>query len=158
MTGAGDDQPVNGSDLCLACGMCCDGTLFRTTTLQPHESPMAAARGAVVVETPAADGTTHHSIAQPCLWWRNGCCSQYADWRPDVCATYECQLLTNFVTGTMTLAQCLEIVDDLRNAVNDAATVDPAPSSPPAILAAATVQVLRQKYIDRPSSESTSLT
>ena len=74
------------SDLCKACGLCCDGSLFGRGTLEPDEVPMARKLRLVVV----GNGK---SFEQPCSALAGRSCSVY-DARPLACRAFECVLYT----------------------------------------------------------------
>lgn len=72
------------SDLCLACGLCCDGSLFGYVPLQDRERAMASRRGLRVL----ASG---NGFEQPCSAHHAGACAVYAE-RPRACRAFECKL------------------------------------------------------------------
>lgn len=72
------------SALCLACGLCCDGSLFGFVPLEPAEIAPARARGLAVI----ASG---RGFEQPCPALRGGC-TLYAE-RPAACRRFTCRLL-----------------------------------------------------------------
>jgi hypothetical protein len=61
-------QPFNGSSqLCLACGLCCDGTLFADVELQPGDSADRLRElGQKLPQGKDAEGKPVHKFAQPC--------------------------------------------------------------------------------------------
>ena len=80
-------------DLCLDCGLCCDGTLFSSVDVAPGE-----AEGLPVV----AEGRKL-KVLQPCPA-HDGRCSVYAD-RPRSCREFSCVPLDAVESGAMTLAE-----------------------------------------------------
>lgn len=74
--------------LCLACGLCCDGSLFGRVGLEPAEVLPARARGLSVL----SDG---RAFEQPCRALteepRGRGCAAYAD-RPAACRRFVCRL------------------------------------------------------------------
>ena len=84
------------SDLCLACGLCCDGTLFEATALTAGEDGrLLADRQAVFV---SEKGTQR--FQQPCPAHERGRCSIY-DERPEVCRDFRCSVLTAVDSGAL---------------------------------------------------------
>lgn len=69
------------SELCLSCGLCCDGSLFQLVKLQPGESDP---RLRLVPE--------HEAFAQPCSCFAAGACAIYEQ-RPAACRDFRCRLL-----------------------------------------------------------------
>lgn len=73
------------SNLCLACGLCCDGTLIGFVQLDPEELP--AVKKVMDIEEVNGNGFFLH----PCDKYCDGC-SIYSD-RPKQCASFKCGLL-----------------------------------------------------------------
>lgn len=116
--------PDPATALCLACGLCCDGTLHNHALLQPDELEHARKVGLGIID----DGTTRLSFKLPCPQF-HGCCSIFGE-RPRVCAGYQCSLLKNFNKGSVSLDGALEkvivargLADALRNAVPEAQSI-----------------------------------
>lgn len=99
--------------LCGACGLCCDGTLFDLVKLEPGDDaaklkalglPVAVSRG----KTPIA------RFPQPCA----GLCADltcriYAD-RPRQCRVFECGVLKDAKAGRIEFAAALRLVKQAR--------------------------------------------
>lgn len=81
-----------GSDLCTACGLCCDGTLFDRVIFEPTDPP--AARDLL----PVAGFPQGEGFVQPCTRFEAGCCTIYAD-RPATCRRYRCRTLAALDDG-----------------------------------------------------------
>jgi Fe-S-cluster containining protein len=100
-------------DLCQACGMCCDGTLFDVVKLESGDDaqrlkqlglPITVARG----KAPIA------RFPQPCAaLCADRSCRIYAD-RPWQCRTFECRLLKEAKAGETTFAAALKLVTQAR--------------------------------------------
>ena len=85
--------------LCLSCGLCCNGVIFADVRLQPGDDPEAL-RGLGVPLKPirgkdGADGC--QKFTQPCAAF-NGSCTVYAQ-RPAHCRDFECALLKSVAKG-----------------------------------------------------------
>ncbi|MFO0555099.1 MAG: YkgJ family cysteine cluster protein [Polyangiaceae bacterium] len=73
------------SALCLACGACCDGTMYARVELDGEgDRDRVARRGLPILEEPSP------SLAQPCAAHVDGRCTIYED-RPERCAGYRCE-------------------------------------------------------------------
>jgi Fe-S-cluster containining protein len=103
----------SGEQLCRACGLCCDGTLFDLVKLEPGDAagklkalglPVSVSRG----KLPAA------RFPQPCsALCEDRSCRLYAD-RPWQCRTFECQLFKDAKAGRTTFAGALPVVKQAR--------------------------------------------
>lgn len=100
-------------DLCLSCGLCCDGTLFDLVKLEPSDDPkklkalglpVALSRG----KAPVA------RFPQPCAaLCRDRACRIYAD-RPWQCRTFACGVLKDLKAGRIAFAAALRQVKKAR--------------------------------------------
>lgn len=114
MTQAGlsGQPPVDGSPLCLACGLCCQGMLHDWASLHDHE---VAAAGRLGLHTEKhADGT---AFALPCPCHRDGRCTIYEE-RLSPCRDYRCKLLNGYQSGQVSLDEGLSRVQRARQLVN----------------------------------------
>ena len=93
--------------LCLACGLCCDGTLFDWARLHPadDDASLSAANIVPIMEK----GQRRFTL--PCQHHQNRCCVIYAGWRPKICGAYECKLLKQVGHGTLSQEQALAIIE-----------------------------------------------
>ena len=102
-----------GEQLCLACGLCCDGTLFDLVKLEQGDDaqklralglPVSLSRG----KTPVA------RFPQPCsALCEDRTCQVYTE-RPWQCRTFECQLLKDAKADRVTFAASLTLVKHAR--------------------------------------------
>lgn len=99
-----------GSDLCLQCGMCCDGTLFLNASVMPGERRLVESLG---FSTRAS--SAHDTFALPCPAFLEGCCSLYAAERPHTCSAYRCRPLDDYEAGDKALDESEEIVRLMRD-------------------------------------------
>jgi uncharacterized protein len=103
-----DGVERTGSALCLACGMCCDGTLFHTVELTADEVEPWRRRGLTVL--------TDHDVprfTQPCPHHQGGGCSIYGD-RPSTCERFRCPLLLKYMADELSEEECLARVAQVR--------------------------------------------
>lgn len=115
------DQPAS-SDLCLACGLCCDGSLFEHATLHPNEEEAARNLGLDVLGV----SNTAPSFKQPCLAF-NSQCTIY-DQRPQVCQKFRCKQLLRYSYNQASLQDGLAKISRARAMQAELATLLPNPS------------------------------
>lgn len=101
----------DGSELCLRCGMCCDGTLFSTISLDEAEREHVASLGLVVRERPDSSPVS----PQPCPAFVDGCCALYERERPAACGTYRCAVLVGYVNGEQRRDDALAVLGLVRS-------------------------------------------
>ena len=99
----------SGEQLCRACGLCCDGTLFDLVKLEPGDDaaklkalglPVSVSRGKVPIAR----------FPQPCsALCEDRTCRLYAE-RPWQCRTFECALFKDAKAGRITFAAALPLV------------------------------------------------
>jgi hypothetical protein len=95
----------DGSELCLQCGLCCDGTLFSYINLEEGEREFVESLGLEVV----FDGDLVCS-PEPCPAFTGGCCSLYQRGRPETCGSDRCGLLDEYLAETRVLDEALAVV------------------------------------------------
>lgn len=140
-------QPRLGSDLCLQCGMCCDGTVANTVSVEPDELDTARRVGIALEASSSTPGGPpnrwHIQVSDGhCSCYVDGSCSMYGIWRPRECHDYRCALLEGYVDGTLDLDECLRTVQEVRRLKAEV------------LLAKATFQVVDRKYFHRPTPDA----
>jgi len=103
-------------DLCRACGMCCDGTLFDLVRLEPGDD----ARRLAQLGLPISPGRGRQAarFPQPCAaLCADGSCRVYAD-RPGQCRAFECQLLQAAKAGRVTFPAAARRVTTAKRRAN----------------------------------------
>ncbi len=130
--------------------MCCDGTLFTHGVLDPDELEAAREFEMIVTLRTVDSGATVSSFEQGCSRFQGGCCSRYDEWRPRVCERYRCELLKTLTAGTRTLAECLDVVQQVREVADQLPprAERESPSSNEHKMAVAMFAVLRRKFVD----------
>ena len=103
-----DPTVPDSSAVCLSCGMCCDGTLFERAKAEPAELGRLAAHG---IETLEAEGRLFFRLGCPRL--SGTCCTIYDD-RFTICRTFQCKLLAELRSGTVTVGEALEAVAEAK--------------------------------------------
>jgi|APGre2960657373_1045057.scaffolds.fasta_scaffold32245_2 hypothetical protein len=105
------------SDLCVACGMCCDGTLFGNVVCSKEEADYMGSLG---LETKKKDNQINHVFLTPCSMHINGSCSIYEDpKKPKTCSGYKCALLKRVLRNEITPEQALVKVERVKKAKED---------------------------------------
>lgn len=101
------DAPAGEQDICLSCGLCCDGTLFTNAGLRSGE------RGglpALIEENSFRDGDEEY-FRLPCGYF-SGRCTIYDMKRAWVCSAFRCRVLKDFAEGKISSGEAFEIVRD----------------------------------------------
>jgi uncharacterized protein len=102
-----------GQELCLACGLCCDGTLFDGVKLEPSDD---AAR-LKALGLPVSSTRSKLPVArfpQPCAALCADCtCRLYAD-RPLQCRIFECGVFKDAKAGRINFAAAHRLVKQAR--------------------------------------------
>lgn len=103
--------------LCLACGLCCDGTLFDGVQLEPRENAKKLeALGLPIVTFRAKNPITR--FAQPCAaLCADRTCRLYAH-RPHQCRIFECAVYKAMQAGDLEPAAALRTVTRARRQAN----------------------------------------
>ncbi|HTL55031.1 MAG TPA: YkgJ family cysteine cluster protein [Candidatus Limnocylindrales bacterium] len=129
-------KPNNGAkpeDICLACGLCCDGVIFADVKLQSSDDPMPLlALGSPLKanrsENPRAVKSgadpnvvsTKSQVAyfpQPCFAF-DGCQCRIYPQRPQYCREFECLLLKSVRAGKTERARALEVIGTAKRRAN----------------------------------------
>ncbi|OSM00145.1 YkgJ family cysteine cluster protein [Magnetofaba australis] len=99
------DSAVEANRLCLACGLCCNGSIFSRVGIEKREVEAIAA---IVPVWEQESGDV--AFSQPCPAWTEGKCGLYAV-RPGRCASYICKLQGLVMNGAVSGAAGEKIVD-----------------------------------------------
>lgn len=91
------------SDLCLRCGICCDGTLFTRVPLTANDVVPEEALRVVRTETGA------RYLPQPCAGLDGTRCTVYGV-RPLACRRFECLLVIALKEGEVSLDDATGVV------------------------------------------------
>lgn len=128
-------DPISRSALCMACRLCCDGTLFDFVRVDPDEEPVLASVG---VEVVSADDDGSRGFCQPCpvrSGGEGGGCGCYAA-RPATCRKYSCVTLQDVDRGVIGLEEAHKRVSVVRAAAGAMEALIPAGQSLAAVLGA----------------------
>lgn len=100
---------MTGSELCLYCGLCCQGVVHRWAVLGDDEVALASALG-LSVHTKKDGSLVFHL---PCHLYLDGKCSVY-DNRPRVCGRYQCKLLKQYLADEISAEESLQLVQQVK--------------------------------------------
>lgn len=99
--------------LCLACGLCCDGTLFDNVRLEAGDDAKQLKSLGLPVSVSRARPPVAH-FPQPCsALCADRTCRVYAQ-RPRQCRTYECMVFKEAQAGRLDQATALRLVRNAR--------------------------------------------
>ena len=99
------------TNLCLSCGLCCEGTVIGFVQVGREELP--SLRDVIDIENTNGDGF----FLQPCKKYCDGC-TIYSR-RPKQCAKFECGLLKSFNQKEVDFDSALEIINVVKQKQND---------------------------------------
>ncbi|SHG70609.1 Putative zinc-or iron-chelating domain-containing protein [Salegentibacter echinorum] len=94
------------SNICLSCGLCCDGTLIGFVQLENDELPRMKEVMDII------DDNGNGFFLNPCNKYCAGC-TIYSE-RPKQCASFECKLLKNFEQKELNFDSAVEIVNAIK--------------------------------------------
>ena len=124
-TNGDDDAAVStGVQLCLSCGLCCQGFLHRHAVLEADELVFATGLGLTLypAEAPPSDasagthGRTPKGFDLPCPLYQDEKCSIHPN-RPKVCGDYQCNLLKKHLQGTVSLEDSQALVREAKDLI-----------------------------------------
>jgi Fe-S-cluster containining protein len=106
------DSAVTG-ELCLACGLCCDGVIFADVRLQPgDDAERLRSVGLPVSNSESARRAPR--FMQPCAALEGSVCRVYAE-RPKHCRAFECVLLRSVRAGRTKPEAALRLIRTARS-------------------------------------------
>jgi hypothetical protein len=99
------------SSLCVECGLCCDGSLFRFVPAEPSELLVWASLGLPIVTQ-----SNRPAMALPCLKLEAKCCTVYRD-RPSGCRAFVCHLGHRLTHGAVDFSRALALVKEAQRRI-----------------------------------------
>jgi hypothetical protein len=96
--------------ICMACGLCCDGTLFGHVDLEPEDDVVTLVAGGIQI----LSHETSSRFKQPCTAHKGCKCTVYPN-RPRSCVRFHCVLLERFKANKISKSEALRLI---REAVN----------------------------------------
>ncbi|MBD5780675.1 YkgJ family cysteine cluster protein [Pelagicoccus sp. NFK12] len=103
----------SGEQLCLACGMCCDGSLFDNVRLQPEESAEDLKRLGMPVKLSRAKLPVAF-LRQPCRALGEDCACAIYSQRPAQCRSFECGVFKEAQSGAISYEEAHRLVKQGR--------------------------------------------
>lgn len=95
------------SEICVKCGMCCDGTLFSRATIKDEADEKLAQSFGLETFTSSVG---KRSFKLPCHHFER-CCTVYDKTRPSVCCTYFCKPLREVQQGSSDVIEARKIIE-----------------------------------------------
>ena len=100
--------------LCLHCGLCCDGTLFRDVELQPGDDAEKLRALGLPLRSRRGEEANSLKFPQPCSALCSDLkCRVYAD-RPTRCREFECALFKSVAVGKVEVPAALRTIRQTR--------------------------------------------
>ncbi len=97
-------------NLCLQCGLCCNGVIFRNVELQASDDPKPLQAAGLTINTRRHPAT----LPQPCAALGSDLrCGVYAD-RPRHCRDFECDLFKAVARDELDIPAALKLVRTTR--------------------------------------------
>lgn len=94
--------------ICMSCGFCCDGTIFKRTPLKPEDNDKSL-NEVVIVKSQQVEKTY---LYQPCHYLNNRRCNIYHESRPQICGAFKCKILEQLFAGELSFKEGIEIVNN----------------------------------------------
>ena len=107
-----DATPQRAEDICLSCGLCCNGVIFKDVKLQTGDN-FSRLRTLGLRVLPAVKRQT---FLQPCSALEGCQCRIYPE-RPKHCREFQCLLLQNLRSGGVTRQDALRMIRTARRRV-----------------------------------------
>jgi Fe-S-cluster containining protein len=109
-----DERLREGSELCISCGLCCQGILEKAAVLEPEEVELAEELNLKPFVT--NDGI--HKFHLPCPLIEGNVCSVYNSPHPNVCKEFQCILLDQLLSDEISLEASLKIISKIKKYIN----------------------------------------
>lgn len=103
---AASEPEAGATDICVRCGLCCDGSLFKFTPLDENkdEGLVRTLEANRVVIVPDASDPGKSGMVQPCQCSSPTGCKIYLK-RPSICRAYRCKTLQQLELGEIDEAE-----------------------------------------------------
>lgn len=101
--------------LCLDCGLCCNGVIFADGQLQPGDDTERLR--ALGLRLKAVRGKTKaQKFSQPCSAFKNCRCAIYSQ-RPEYCRAFECALLKRVMSAAISVTAATRRIRNAKKRV-----------------------------------------
>jgi hypothetical protein len=134
---------TEGSALCLACGLCCEGVLHTHALATPPDT-----RRLRKLRLAVEPFGNHAGFRLPCPLYLDHRCSVYPP-RLHACQSYRCDVLSELLAGHLTLAAGLALVAGARELLADPALLAEQPFEAARLAEAQAAPTARQLAVDR---------
>ena len=114
-----DAAVANASDICVGCGLCCNGVLYRRARAELHEHEQLSEAGHTLEDL---DEKSYFVL--PCQYESCGRCTIYES-RYTVCRTFRCALLRQVESGEIPAADARQVVDKTLALIEQVKVNDP---------------------------------
>lgn len=121
------------SELCVECGLCCEGSLFRFVPVEAEEVSLHRR-----LSLPVVTQSGRLAMALPCARLEGRRCTVYGE-RPRGCRAFVCHLGHRLAAGAVAPAEALLVVREAQARIARLAAAFPAPG---AVVQAATARAL----------------
>jgi len=92
-------------NICIHCGLCCDGTLFNRAFIKENEQ-IATGYSFEILED------EKRAFKLPCAYLNEKVCSIYTERPYSICEAFQCKLLRTFRAGKITFDDALKVVNN----------------------------------------------
>ncbi len=99
------DRISKGVELCMSCGLCCNGVVLDHGVIETDEIELASQLGL----TPYKKKVDYDAFCLPCPCFKDSKCSAYAH-RPRNCSGYQCKLLGGYLQEKISFEESVELV------------------------------------------------
>lgn len=103
--------PHDEQAICITCGYCCDGTLFRHAILAPGEAGSGRLPAAIEAAGFSMEGKDW--FRHPCHYF-SGKCTIYDRQRAAVCGSFRCRLLRDYAEGRISSGEAVRTISQAR--------------------------------------------
>ncbi len=107
------------SALCLHCGLCCNGVLFKDVELRTRTEGSRIHTAALPCRTSNGSGEVLARLPQPCAALCADLKCRVYDTRPTRCREFECALFQDVTAGTRPAEAALKIIRRARKRVRE---------------------------------------
>ena len=104
------------SDLCVKCGLCCQGLFHGRIHLQDNEVQAGLKKKMEYIPYPEPN-----KVSLPCSQWAGAC--QMYDERPEGCRVFRCKLLKGIEKGEITASEAEAVVNEALDLIAECLNV-----------------------------------
>ena len=92
-------------NICIHCGLCCDGTLFNHAKIKENEPSLTGYSFEIIEREKRA-------FKLPCAYLKETVCSIYLERPYSVCESFRCKLLRSVISENVSNTDAMKIIDD----------------------------------------------